>query len=1294
MITHTDFDAIKISVASPEQIRQWSYGEVTKPETINYRTQKPERGGLFCERIFGPVKDWECSCGKYKKVRYKGIICDKCGVEVTRAIVRRERMGHIELAAPVVHVWFVRGTPNYLALLLNVTPRKLERVIYYAQYIITSVDEDARKKAFEDLDRQLTENHAEMDEKLLAERTRLEQAHDLLTAPSEGDQRAEDEKNLKSATTDTFEHDLKRSKRAIDTERQEFIKSINALKAKLESIALMQTLSENNYQILKDSFEDVFEAQMGAEAILKLVKLLDLDAITKDLRKKIKSTGSKQKMKKYVKRLRVLRAILSSKNESAWMILRVLPVIPPDLRPMVQLDGGRFAASDLNDLYRRVINRNNRLKRLIELGAPEVIMRNEKRMLQEAVDALIDNSAHGEKVISRRNRKLKSLSDILKGKQGRFRQNLLGKRVDYSGRSVIVVGANLRLDQCGLPKKMALELFRPFILRELLKRDFVHTIKSANRMIERTQPEVWDVLEDIVKNYPILLNRAPTLHRLGIQAFYPVLIDGDAIQIHPLVCTAFNADFDGDQMAVHVPLSEPAKDEARRLMLSARNLLLPASGRAAVGPTRDMLLGCYYLTLDIPKVKGEGLRFSSPEEAVLASELEALDLHAMVEVRFPEGRIKTTAGRIIFSRILPVGFEYENTVMNKKILGKLIERCFKEQGIEPTAKFVDQIKDLGFKYATVSAATIAVSDVHIPKDKVKIMATADQEAILINEYFQDGLITDTERYEKTVNLWIETTDKVTDAMMKIMDKYSPLSMMMTSGARGNIEQMRQMAGMRGLMADPSGRIIDLPIKSNFREGLSVLEYFISTHGARKGRADTALRTADSGYLTRRMVDVSQNVIVYEDDCGTEDGYDVKVAVHEGVHESFLEQVVGRIAARDIADPKTGELIVARNEEIDELKADAIISAKIENIMIRSVLMCRSHFGVCQRCYGTDLAKGGLVKMGEPVGIIAAQAIGEPGTQLTMRTFHAGGVAGGTDITQGLPRVEELFEARPPKGQSPIAGIDGIVSVVTEGNLRKVNIIALDFEQEVITLEAGDEVQVKNKEKVKAGDTLTKHAGKVNLKVTFDGVVKVAKDKITVVASDKKILSYPVPKNARFKVEDGQLVTRGTQLIEGSLNLKELLEVSGVAAVQRHLVEEVQKIYRSQGVATNDKHIEVIVRRMLSRVKVLESGDTDFLAGELVNRFKMDRINQELIARDKKPAVIEPVILGITKAALNSGSFLSAASFQETIRVLTKAAIYGMEDRLVGLKENLIIGKLIPAGPYARQDMMKKTIALT
>ncbi|HDS11325.1 MAG TPA: DNA-directed RNA polymerase subunit beta', partial [Candidatus Wirthbacteria bacterium] len=1223
-------------------------------------------------------------------------------------IVRRERMGHIELATPVAHIWFVRGTPNYLSLLLGITPRKLERVLYYASYIVVSVDEEKKQAALKSIEEQIKEKENELDAILTDKIQELETEYaDILNplsdqidalAASDDPEANKALGNLESERQQKqteYTHATKKIRKELKYELKDFTQKMTEKKNKLNAIVYKQILSEFDYYQLAEDFYDVFEAQMGASAVLEIVSQIDLPELLKTLEKKIKTTGSKQKKKKAVKRLRVVEAFIESGNQVDAMILRVLPVIPPDLRPMVQLDGGRFAASDLNDLYRRVINRNNRLKRLLELGAPEVIMRNEKRMLQEAVDALIDNSMHGDKVVSRRNRKLKSLSDILKGKQGRFRQNLLGKRVDYSGRSVIVVGPELALHQCGLPKKMALELFRPFIIRELLARDYVHTVKAASRMIERKQPEVWDVLEEIVQNYPVLLNRAPTLHRLGIQGFFPVLVEGNAIQIHPLVCTAFNADFDGDQMAVHVPLSRLAKEECRNVILSSKNLLLPASGRAAVGPTRDMLLGCYYLTITKEKAKGEGMVFSSPEEAFLALDLDVIKLHSLIKVRMKSGKlIETTVGRLIFNQILPEGFSYQNKVMTKKELGLLIEKCFNEKKTDATALFVDRIKNIGFKYSTQSISTIAVDDVHIPVSKKEILSESEHKAELINEQYQEGLITDNERYEHTVNLWIRTTDKVTDQMMKSMDQSSSLSMMINSGARGNIEQMRQMAGMRGLMADPSGKIIDLPIKSNFKEGLSVLEYFISTHGARKGRADTALRTADSGYLTRRMVDVAQNVIIYQEDCGTEDGLWMDVSHGEdGLNEHFVERAVGRIAAAPIANPDTGEILINRNEQITEDIANQIVKSKVEKVFVRSVLMCRSHFGLCQMCYGRNMASGALVELGEPVGIIAAQAIGEPGTQLTMRTFHAGGVAGGVDITQGLPRVEELFEARNPKGESPIAEIDGTVSIWQEEKIKKIRITAVDFEQKSYDLDSDTEVLVENNQKVKNGDALFKLSARKQIKSPISGIIKLTKKSLKVIATDKDFRDYIVPANSRFRVEEGQLVAKGTQMIEGSVNLKNLLAVSGREAVQKYLVDEVQKIYRSQGVTTNDKHIEIIVRRMLSRERVVESGNADLLPGDIVNRFKIERINQIMLEKNKTPATSKPVILGITKASLSSGSFLAAASFQETIRVLTKAAISGMEDRLVGLKENLIIGKLIPAGPYSRQDLSVKTVSL-
>lgn len=1144
-----EFDSIKIGLASPEQIRAWSKGEVKKPETINYRTLKPEKDGLFCERIFGPVKDWECHCGKYKRIRYKGVICDRCGVEVTKSKVRRERMGHIELAAPVSHIWFLKGIPSRIGLILDMSPRALEKIIYFASYVVTNAGDTPLMKK--------------------------------------------------------------------------------------------QLLNEKEYREFRDKYGDGFRAAMGAEAVKELLSEIDCEKLSKELRTELKDVTG-QKRVKILRRLEVVEAFKKSGNKPEWMVLDVVPVIPPDLRPMVQLDGGRFATSDLNDLYRRVINRNNRLKRLLDLGAPDIIVRNEKRMLQEAVDALIDNGRRGRPVTGPGNRPLKSLSDMLKGKQGRFRQNLLGKRVDYSGRSVIVVGPDLKLYQCGLPKEMALELFKPFVMKKLVTDGFAHNIKSAKRMVERVRPEVWDVLEDVIKEHPVLLNRAPTLHRLGIQAFEPILVEGRAIQIHPLVCTAYNADFDGDQMAVHLPLSAEAQAEARTLMLSINNILKPQDGKPVVTPTQDMVLGSYYLTIERPGEKGEGRFFSSPEETVLAYEMGEIGLHAVVKVRIKRNIngverhkvIETTAGRLIFNEGIPQDlgyvdrtkeenlFELElNTLVDKSKLGNIIERCYRLHGTTVTAQVLDKIKKKGFDYATKAGITIGISDIEVPKEKEEILTEADKKVEQVEQLFRKGLISEEERYESVINIWSETTEKVTEALMNSLDRFNPLYMMANSGARGNKQQIRQLAGMRGLMADPSGQIIDLPIKANFREGLTVLEYFISTHGARKGLADTALRTADSGYLTRRLVDVSQDVIVRETDCGTTEGIVVKaIKDGSGVIEGLKERIEGRYTAEDVKDPQTGEILIAADEIITESIANRIINAGIKELKIRSVLTCRTRHGVCAKCYGKNMATGKPVDIGESVGIIAAQSIGEPGTQLTMRTFHTGGVAG-QDITQGLPRVEELFEARKPKGQAVISEVSGTVKIIESKKKREV---------EVTT---------------STGETKT----------------------------------YTVPYGARLTVENGDAIEAGDELCEGSVNPHDILKIKGVRGVQTYLLQEVLKVYRLQGVDINDKHIEVIVRQMLRKIKVEKPGDTDLLPGELVDIFDFEDLNNEIISAGKAPAEGKRVLLGITKASLATDSFLSAASFQETTRVLTDAAIKGKSDPLLGLKENVILGKLIPAG---------------
>ncbi len=1124
-----NFDSIRIGLASPEQIREWSKGEVKKPETINYRTLKPEREGLFCEKIFGPTKDWECHCGKYKRVRYKGIICDRCGVEVTRQKVRRERMGHIELAAPVSHIWYFKGIPSRLGLLLDMSPRSLERVLYFASYVVVSPGE------------------TELMEK--------------------------------------------------------------------------QLLTENEYREYRDKYGDAFVAGMGAEAVKQLLEAIDLDELNDGLRHEIQNSSGQRRLRA-VRRLEVVDAFRRSGNRPAWMILEVVPVIPPELRPMVQLDGGRFATSDLNDLYRRVINRNNRLKRLLDLGAPDIIVRNEKRMLQEAVDALIDNGRRGRPVAGPGNRPLKSLSDMLKGKQGRFRQNLLGKRVDYSGRSVIVVGPELHMHQCGLPKEMALELFKPFVMKKLVEGNMAHNIKSARRMVERVREEVWDVLEEVIAEHPVLLNRAPTLHRLGIQAFEPILVKGRAIQVHPLVCTAYNADFDGDQMAVHVPLSAEAQAEARILMLSSNNILNPKDGGPVVTPTQDMVLGCYYLTLERPGAKGEGSTFGGLEEALMAYELGHVALQAKIQAPVKGERIETTVGRLLFNDRLPDEVEYVNATVDKKGLGRIVAACYRLLGSAETARILDSIKEMGFRYATRAGMTIALSDLDVPIHKQELMSETERRAELIGEQYRRGLLTNQERYMAIVDLWQRTTNEVERRVRTSFDAFNPVYMMVQSGARGQFGQISQLLGMRGLMNDPTGRTIEVPVKASFREGLTVLEFFTSTHGTRKGLADTALRTADSGYLTRRLVDVSQDVIIREEDCGATSGFVVST-IHDGSTEiePLAERVAGRVPVRDIVHPQTGEVLAAADVLVDEAQAQAIQESGITEVEIRSVFTCRSRYGLCAKCYGRNLATGQLVDVGEAVGIIAAQSIGEPGTQLTMRTFHTGGVAG-EDITLGLPRVEELFEARKPKGQATITEIAGRV-------------------------ELGENSR-----------------GRREARVTGD---------------DGQTQSYPIPFGARLRVHDGDSVLPGDELSEGPINPHDILKVKGVRGVQAYLLREVQRVYRGQAVDINDKHVEVIIRQMLRKVKVEDHGDTDLLPGGQVEGNELEDQNARAQAAHGRPATAKPALLGITKASLATDSFLSAASFQETTRVLTEASIKGKSDPLVGLKENVIIGKLIPAG---------------
>ncbi len=1282
MIEVNDFNAVRISLASPEQIRSWSYGEVTEPETINYRTLKPEKDGLFCERIFGPTKNYECYCGKYKKIRYRGVTCDRCGVTVEHSRVRRIRMGHIELAAPVAHVWFAKGIPSRLALLLDISPRNLERVLYFAQYIVTSVDTQARdevvKRLKESLRQRVSKREAALEKRISHEQAKEQPASNLETI--------------------TKINELRREFEEEKAELQDILQERISI---LENLQPLVLLTENQYQELKGDYGDFFKAAMGAEAILDILRDMDLEKLRQELWEEVRSSSG-QRRKKAIKRLRVVEAFWRSGNKPEWMILTVLPVLPPDLRPIVQLDGGRFATSDLNDLYRRVINRNNRLKRLIDLGAPEIIIRNEKRMLQEAVDALVDSGRRGRAAAVSGTHRLKSLSDMLRGKQGRFRQNLLGKRVDYSGRSVIVVGPELKLHQCGLPKHMALELFKPFVMRRLIDQGYAHNIKSARRQVERARPEVWDILAEVVKERPVLLNRAPTLHRLSIQAFEPVLIEGSAIQIHPLVCAAFNADFDGDQMAVHVPLSRAAVREAKEHILSIHNMLLPSCGEPVMTPTLDMVLGCYYLTITRPGARGEGMVFGSFDEAKLAYETGAVELHAEIEVRLESGgaRLKTSVGRILFNEVLPPEFRFCNQVMDKASLKRLVLDCYRVLGSAPTVTVLDNLKRLGFEFATKSGVTIAAKDIEVPKNKAKILEEGEEKIAVIESQYDRGLITEDERYSSAIQVWSETTDKITDTVAQSLDRYGGLYMMATSGAKGNISQIRQMAGMRGLMTDPSGRIIDFPIRSSFREGLDVIEYFISTHGARKGLADTALRTSDAGYLTRRLIDVAQDLIILEKDCGTEEGVWLFDKPDKGLLPPLSERVLGRLAAADVIDPATGEVIVRRNEEISEDRAKRIIDAGITQVYVRSPLSCRSRRGICQHCYGRDLARRGLVAIGTAVGIIAAQSIGEPGTQLTLRTFHTGGVVG-ADITTGLPRVEELFEARVPKGVAVVSEIDGVVDDVIETqDIRKVKVISSEYYQDEYSLPSGATLLVADGQWVEAGTRLASIASRSpeemaeqRLAVADDSLI-IARVSGTVTIRNRQIFigyeeveerEYVIPSGSRIRVRPGDRVKAGEQLTDGVIDPQDILRIMGRDAVQQYLVEEVQKVYRSQGVNINDKHIEIIIRQMLRRVRIESPGDTDLLPGDLVDRFEYESINAKVLAEGGEPATAQTVLLGITRASLNTDSWLSAASFQETTRVLTEAAIWGKTDRLLGLKENVIIGKLIPARALSSEE---------
>jgi len=1378
--------ALRISLASPQTILSWSYGEVLKPETINYRRLRPEKDGLFCEAIFGPQRDWQCYCGKYKNPRYKGIVCDKCGVEVTRAAVRRERMGHINLATPVAHIWYTRRIPSYLGMLLDISRRNLDRVLYFAQYIVTYVDEEARNKALKRIEDEISDTEREqaagVNTKIAEVKTKrdhtvadinqkianLEQGYDEVIAEKldpvikEGqklekllqgqmgehakktivfeltdekildagdkvaakhitqvqkivqkkleslenelkDERAREMENLKmDAGRVKADADLKMEALRSQLEEQTSVSSNQSSRQRDELLELrpFTFLSEIRYRELKQRWGQVFRADMGAEAFYDVLERLDLDKLAEELWHEVKTTKSKQKRKKATTRLKVVEAFKRSGNRPEWMILTILPVIPPDLRPMVQLDGGRFATSDLNDLYRRVINRNNRLKRLLELGAPDVIIRNEKRMLQEAVDSLIDNSQRGKALSRRGRRELKSLSDMLKGKKGRFRRNLLGKRVDYSGRSVIVVGPQLKLYQCGLPKSMALELYRPFVIARLVQSNYAANVKGARRLIERNRPEVWEALEGVIGDRPVLLNRAPTLHRLGIQAFEPILIEGSAIQLHPLVTTAFNADFDGDQMAVHVPLSQKAVKEARELMLASKNLLKPADGEPIISPSKDMVLGVYYLTMPQKAAhKGDGRAFSSFDEVEMAYALDQVEVHSEVKLlattwyndrgdrlEEPVTRIiDTTVGRVIFNRILPPEVQFVNEKLDKGGVKDLIAEVYEVCGQEQTTDVADKIKSLGFEYAMRSGTTLAVADISIPPERKGIIDEALKAVELVQRDFRRGLLTEQEKNEREIEIWQGTTDKVADAVKKSMDPDGNLSTMASSGAtKGGFSTISQLAGMRGLMADPSGRIIPMPIRSNFREGLTAQEYFISTHGARKGLADTALRTADAGYLTRRLVDIAQDIIINEPDCGTHDG--VMIRRRDDVAgQALSSRLFSRLLAERVIDPKTGEVLGEYNDVISQDTARKIAASGIEEIKVRSPLSCELQHGICASCYGLDLGRGMMVGLGSAVGIVAAQSIGEPGTQLTLRTFHTGGVAaGGADITTGLPRVEELFEARKqPKGEAVVAEISGTVRIKQSekyADLREVIIEQSELVSDEYGIPEDWKFVVKDEAEVKAGETLAtlddakivaQHGGRTRVE---------KKERKVVVSYDRREESVnEVPTTSRLLVKDGEKIEAGTPLTEGSLNPHRVLKIQGREACQMYLMTEVQKVYRSQGQNIHDKHFEVIIRKMLSKVQITRPGDSKFLPGDPVERLELRKINEQLLADGKQPAKFSEVLLGVTKASLSTDSFLSASSFQHTIKVLAGAAIGSTSDPLRGLKENVIIGKLIPAG---------------
>ncbi|QQS22944.1 DNA-directed RNA polymerase subunit beta' [bacterium] len=1281
MFTQTEeFKGVKIKLASPETILQWSHGEVTKPETINYRTQRPEKEGLFDEKIFGPIRDWECYCGKYKRIRYKNIVCDKCGVEVTKSSVRRERMGHISLAVPVAHIWFLRSVPSRLGLVLDLGVQELERLVYFAAYIITSVDEEARAATLEQIENEFKGKKKEIEtryETLLA-KTKTELGKDI---KGDDDVKAAKIDAETTAIKDMWEKEIQNLEAIRDQARSE-----------LKGIKKMQIISELAYRDLSLKYGQVFTAGIGAEALQGLLEEVNLEELSVELEGQLK-TAEGQNAKKLTRRLKLIKSLVRSGVRPEWMLIQHLPVIPPDLRPMVQLDGGRFATSDLNDLYRRVINRNNRLKKLLEIKSPEVITRNEKRMLQEAVDALIDNSVrHGKEVTAStgQKRKLRSLADMLKGKQGRFRQNLLGKRVDYSGRSVIVVGPTLKLHQCGLPKAMALELFKPFVISKLISREYAHNVRSANRLIEQGRTEVWDILEEVSKDHYVLLNRAPTLHRLGFQAFQPVLIEGKAIQLHPMVCAAFNADFDGDQMAVHVPLTEAAQQEAREIMVSSHNLLKPASGDAVMTPAQDVVVGCFYITTIREGLKGEGKVFANRDEAIMAYNNKHIHIQAKIKLRLEDGEIvETCVGRIIFNKIMPKEFGYRNEAFDKKGLQALVRESYRAFGLDQTAELIDEIKRTGFTYMKQSGISWGMDDLTVPGTKYDLLALADKEVQSTQEQYLEGLLTEDERYGRVVEIWGDASSKIAKDVVGTVQPHSSVNYFVSSGARGSFSQITQMSGLKGLVVNPGGRTIELPIRGSFKEGIDILEYFISTHGSRKGMSDTALRTADAGYLTRRLVDVAQDVVINAEDCGTKDFELITRAESEAMNQSLEKRLFGRVVAEDVKDAE-GNVIVKKNQGVDEQQAVAIGATDIQEVKCRGVLKCKLVRGVCRQCYGFDLGFNRMVELGAAAGIVAAQAIGEPGTQLTMRTFHTGGSASVSDITQGLPRVEELFEAREPKGMATIAEIAGKVSITqTSSRENVIRVEGKDAQSDTIIIPAGAEVHIKDGSSVTAGDSLfTTDKGELT-KAPVNGMIKISDGSIRLIHESDDVVEYVVPSGFTLTVKDGDLVYAGQPMTEGNLSPNKILELQGTEAAQKYIVKEVQDIYGSQGQQIHDKHIEVIVRQMFSKMRVTNNSDTDLVMGDVIDKSRLQEINEQLEKDGRSLVEAEQLLMGITKISLSTESFLAAASFQETTRVLIEAAVTGKTDYLKGLKENVIIGKLIPAGTGFNPDIAKE-----